>query len=268
MATTRLYSNGALLLSGEFDEVTQDTISLTSNTYFSNEFDEVTGTPVVDSSLVLWLDALQTSSYPGSGTTWSDLSGNGNNGTLTNGPTFNSSNGGSILFDGSNDRISLGTSFTQLDLIDKTIQCWIKKSSASFKGIVDKDFDSGGGNYGGWGFWIQSNNKLQWWAASNLDLLDNGVLTVSNTVWTNVAVTWDSIAKTAKFYINGTLNSTKTNVSIIEKASGSANFLVGAVRNNVFHFNGNISAVKAYSRILSDQEIERNFNALRRRYGI
>ena len=58
---------------------------------------------IVTSGLVLALDAADRNSYPGSGTTWTDLSGNANNGTLTNGPTFNSANGGSIVFDGTND---------------------------------------------------------------------------------------------------------------------------------------------------------------------
>ena len=58
---------------------------------------------IVTNGLVLALDAANTKSYPGSGTVWSDLTPNGNNGALTNGPTFNSANGGSIVFDGTND---------------------------------------------------------------------------------------------------------------------------------------------------------------------
>ena len=61
---------------------------------------------IITDGLVIALDAANTKSYPGSGTTWSDLSGNSNNGTLTNGPTFNSGNGGSIVFDGTNDYIN------------------------------------------------------------------------------------------------------------------------------------------------------------------
>jgi len=226
------------------------------------------GPTVVTNGLVLALDAGNTQSYSGSGTTWNDLSGRNNTGTLTNGPTFNSGNGGSIVFDGVNDLISLGTGFTSLDLIDKSFQCWIKKTGASHKGLVDKDFDNGEPNYGGWGFWIQSNNKLWWWPHPNLDLLDDGPLTVSNTTWTNVAVTWNSSTKTASFYINGVLNSSKTNASIVEKASGSANFVVGAFRETTSPFDGNISFVKAYNRILTATEIQQNFNATRGRYGI
>ena len=60
---------------------------------------------IVRSGLVLHLDAARPASYPGSGTTWTDLSGQGNNGTLTNGPTYSSANGGSIVLDGTNDDV-------------------------------------------------------------------------------------------------------------------------------------------------------------------
>lgn len=226
------------------------------------------GPRIVNGGLVLALDAGNTQSYPGSGTSWTDLSGQNNTGTLTNGPTFSIVNGGAIVFDGLNDLISLGTGFTSLDLIDKSFQCWIKKTGASAKGLVDKDFDNGTPNYGGWGFWTQANNKLWWWATPNLDLLDDGPLTISNTTWTNVAVTWNSSTKTANFYINGVLNSSKTNASIVEKASGSANFVVGAFRNTTNPFDGSISLVNAYARLLTASEIQQNFNATKGRYGI
>lgn len=226
------------------------------------------GPDISESGLVLALDAGNVKSYAGSGTTWTDLSGRGNTGTLTNGPTYSSSNNGSILFDGLTQYVNLGSSYTGLDLIDKSIQCWIKKTGAVAKGLVDKDFDNGAPNYGGWGLWIQENNKLWWWNHANLDLLDDGSLTVSNTTWTNVAVTWNSSTKTANFYINGVLNSSKTNASIVEKASGSANFVIGAMRNTSIPFDGNISLVNVYNRLLSASEIQQNFNATRGRYGI
>jgi hypothetical protein len=226
------------------------------------------GPRIVTSGLVLALDAGNTQSYPGSGTIWNDISGQNNIGTLTNGPTFSSANGGAIVFDGVNDLISLGTGFTSLDLIDKSFQCWIKKTGASFKGLIDKDFDNTTPNYGGWGLWVLASNKLSWWVTPNLDLLDDGSLSVSNTTWTNVAVTWNSSAKTANFYINGVLNSTKTNASILEKASGSANFVVGAFRETTNPFDGSISIVKAYNRVLTTAEVLQNFTATRGRFGI
>ena len=67
--------------------------------------------------LVLALDAANTKSYPGSGTTWTDLSGRGNTGTLTNGPTYSSANGGSIVFDGTNDYVVVNNNASILSSI-------------------------------------------------------------------------------------------------------------------------------------------------------
>jgi len=66
-----------------------------------------TGPDIVTDGLVLALDAANVKSYPGSGTTWRDLSGNDGNGTLTAGPTFSTDNGGVISFDGSDDAVDI-----------------------------------------------------------------------------------------------------------------------------------------------------------------
>ena len=68
--------------------------------------------PVVTTGLQLYLDAGNASSYPGSGTAWTDLSGNSRDGTLTNGPTYSDTNGGSIVFDGTNDFVQCTGSLT------------------------------------------------------------------------------------------------------------------------------------------------------------
>ena len=66
------------------------------------------GPDIVENGLVLHLDAADTNSYPGSGTLWTDLSGNGNNGTLTNGPAYSSNNKGYFSFDGTDDYVDTG----------------------------------------------------------------------------------------------------------------------------------------------------------------
>jgi hypothetical protein len=78
---------------------------------------------IVTDGLVLALDAANSLSYPGSGTTWTDLSGKGNNGTLVNGPTFSPTNGGSIVFDGTNDYISFPNN-PNLDSQAITMESW------------------------------------------------------------------------------------------------------------------------------------------------
>ena len=82
---------------------------------------------IVQDGLVLNLDASNTLSYPGSGTTWFDLTSNNNDGTLVNGPTFDSANGGSIVFDGINDYVSFTTPPSTNSGTEKSsINVWIK----------------------------------------------------------------------------------------------------------------------------------------------
>ena len=100
-----------------------------SGTYLVNgSFDEFTGIPVVNNSLVLWLDAGQPTSYSGSGATWTDLSGNGYNGTLTGSPTYSSNNtGGALTFNGSSQYVTMAglasSAFTSI-----TLSIWVNAS--------------------------------------------------------------------------------------------------------------------------------------------
>ena len=80
---------------------------------------------IVTNGLVLALDAANIKSYPGSGTTWTDLSGIGNNGTLTNGPTYSSANGGSLVFNGTDNYVSLPANSINTNA-DLTLNYWVK----------------------------------------------------------------------------------------------------------------------------------------------
>lgn len=229
------------------------------------------GPKIVTDNLVLCLDASDKNSYPGTGTSWSNLTSNSNNATLVNGPTFNSNNKGSIIFNGINNYANFGNNNLGVDLIDKSFCLWIylDSSFSTASGLIDKDFDNGTPNYGGWGFWIQSNRKLWWWNHANLDLLDDGPNVVPLTKWTFVSVTYNSTSKTANFYINAVLNSSKTNASIVEKSSSTTNLILSATRNASGSFlNGRISNVIAYNRELTAKEILQNYNAIKDRFGL
>jgi hypothetical protein len=103
----------ASTLAWEFDETTANNPSITGlGTYYASEFNENIGENIVRDGLVLNLDAGNLASYPGSGTTWTDLSGNTANSTFgasTAAPTYSSDGGGSIVFDGVNDLVSVPT---------------------------------------------------------------------------------------------------------------------------------------------------------------
>lgn len=225
---------------------------------------------IITSGLVLNLDAGFIPSYSTSGVTWYDISPNGISGTLTNGPTFNSGNGGSIVLDGTNDYVNFGNQNLGIDLTSKSVCAWVYLGTLiNLNGVIDKDFDNGGANYGGWGFWIQSNRKLWWWSQGQLDLLDNGPLSIGTNVWTMISVTYNITTKTASFYINTTLNSTRTNANIVDKSSGNMNLVIGTFRNGQGgYLNGRISGLYVYNRVLSTEEILKNYNATKSRFGL
>jgi hypothetical protein len=223
------------------------------------------GPEIVESGLVLALDAANSKSYPGSGTTWTDLSGNGNNGTLVNGPTYSSTNGGSFSFDGSNDYVDCGNNSSLSVGNNITANAWFYiNSTASYQVILGKvagDFSLG---------WEMVNSsgtfRLIFRPSATQINLSVGSLSVGK--WYMGTLTYDNT--TARLYLNGvqtgstttggpvTLNSTQ--ILTIGRRDPAAS---GAA-----YFNGNIAQTTIYNRALSATEIQQNFNATRSRFSI
>jgi hypothetical protein len=211
---------------------------------------------IVRDGLVLWLDAGDRTSYPGGGTTWSDLSLGGNNGTLINGPTFNSLNGGSIVFDGVDDYGILGT-ITQIapGTGDFTFEFWINPTNWSnlYMPLFTTTITDG--------LWIgkiESNFVLR-----TYNVADDLQTTTFPTVNTWTAVVVRRSGTTANIYYN--------NISIVS-GTVTRNYVQGDSEisrdgtTNVF--NGKMSNIKYYNKALSQSEIAQNFNATRGRFGI
>ena len=115
---------------------------------------------IVTDGLVFCVDAGDKMSYPGAGTTWTDLSKNRNNGTLTNGPTFDSANGGSIVFDGTDDYVNFGSQTWDIST-NLTIDFFIKFNTLNSAAYYTM-FSFGGYISNGWLFQINGfNNKLR-----------------------------------------------------------------------------------------------------------
>jgi hypothetical protein len=112
---------------------------------------------VVTTGLQLYLDAGNASSYPGTGTAWTDLSVNGRNGTLTNGPTYSGTNGGSIVFDGTNDYVQCTGSLT---VTAATFVAWIKRNGN--QGQYDGILFSRGTNTTGMNFQVSNQLGYHW----------------------------------------------------------------------------------------------------------
>ena len=223
-------------------------------------FDEFTGAPVVDTSLQLWLDAAQTASYPGSGTTWTDLSGAGRNGTLTNGPTYSNTNGGFIVFDGTNDFVQCSGSLT---VTAATFVCWIRRNGT--QGQYDGILFSRGTNTTGMNFYTSNQLGYHWNDASSTYNWSSG-LTVPNLTWCMIAISVTSTAATA--YLCQTSGITTATNTVNHSSSVLNDIKIAQDDAGSRFFNGSIATAMIYNRALTADEITTNFNALRGRYGI
>jgi len=220
------------------------------------------GPDINENGLVLYLDAANRKSYPGSGTTWSDLSGNSNNGTLTNGPTFNSNNLGSIVFDGVDDYVGCGNN-SSINLTSYiTLSTWTKKSYGSSASVA---IDKGRDNYGAWSLLFDVvANKVEFHcriSGTNSSVTSN--TSYGNNIWTNITTVFTGT--NLLIYINGILDNT-TNISgtigtnVIDFSIGKA--------NDGFNWSGQVANVFIYNRSLSATEILQNYNATKSRFGL
>lgn len=269
---------------GEFDEQTYTGNSTFARrdssagvVYVTDIFDEFTGAPVVNGNLILWLDAGQTNSYPGTGSTWTDLSTNSLNGTLVNTPTFDSQ--GWIVFDRTqSERVDFGDS-ASVDFTGTapyTLEAWVYPLSnyptQTYAGIFNHESNPGGGR-DGWNMWLRGNaaqNTTMTFATERFALgsqnapsfnLDESVV-VNN--WHHIVTTYDGTA--IRMYRNGNLAVGPSNSSLsITNTTVNLNI---ASRGTGSYFDGRVSIARIYDRALTADEVSQNFNANRRRYGI
>jgi hypothetical protein len=228
---------------------------------------------IVTNGLVLALDAADRNSYVSGSTTWYDLAGS-NNGTLTNGPTYNSANGGSITFDGADDIVITPT--VNLNSLGFTMNMWFKFQTSS--GIRFLLSFSG----------VTTDNTLAIYITpGNLLILDDrdgpvvpggdisaiqSVSSIPSDTWINLTATVNrnlGAGNEDNFYLNGTpFASTYAYSDNLNTAYASNPFYIGNVSGSGFPYKGDIALTQIYNRALSADEIQQNFNALRGRFGI
>tara|TARA_R110000868_G_scaffold51388_4_gene162986 strand:+ start:1296 stop:1976 length:681 start_codon:yes stop_codon:yes gene_type:complete len=217
----------------------------------------------VTDGLVLCLDAANTMSYPGSGTTWTDLSGNGNNGTLVNGVGYTSDNRGSLVFDGSNDYVTLSSSQIAPGTGAFTWNFWIKLNDVSNMSII---FSGTGSNSGYGVIFANSAGYGLGYYAGGYQIVDSPTLGSS---WWYITFTGNGGAngsRNLKLYRNSVqAGSTYT----VDYNFTSSTPIIGANHSSFAELmRGNISNVSYYNRALTATEVSQNFNATRGRYGI
>ena len=224
---------------------------------------------IVTSGLVLNLDAANPRSYPPpyNGTVWTDLSGNNNNGSLINGPTFNSGNGGSIQFDGTNHYVSCPKQNYLANATQFTMFAWMKRKLSNSLVVIgqvetlsnDISFE----------LWSDSNAYFEVGNGSN----SYGVISNNSTAWQYLAMVFDGTqtgnSNRLKGYINGILQ-TLTYSGTIPSTTGTlnTNLIIGAYLPNNNWSNGNIAQTLIYNRSLNSSEVLQNYNATRSRFGI
>jgi hypothetical protein len=227
----------------------------------------LTGTYVVDlpgivtTNLSMFLDAGNSSSYPGSGTDWTDLSGNSRNGTLTGGPTYTSADGGSIVFDGTNDFVQCSGSITATAA---TFVTWIRRNGtqSDYDGIIY----SRGATATGIQFFGTTNRIAYTWNNAVNTYTWNSGLTLPDLTWCMIAVSVTSSSATAYLCQSSGITSATNTVS--HTSTTLNDIKIGQDDLGGRFFTGNIATAMIYDRALSAAEITQNFNALRGRYGL
>lgn len=200
----------------------------------------------------MYVDAANPRSYPGVGNTWYDLSGNNNNMTLVNGVGFSTVNGGVLITDGTNDYIELFP--FNLTTTNHTIM-GASRYSGAIRGRIFTSRD-GGSNWllGHWNNYVRSyypngDVRLTVDFGDTNWYVSTAVENYSSDLWT--------------LYSNGNQLITNTNGS-----QGPQGLSFGAWAGNSEHSTAEIGFFMVYNRLLSAAEIQQNYNATKKRYGL
>ncbi len=230
---------------------------------------------IVSEGLLLNLDAGNTASYSGSGTSWIDLSGNGFNGTLVASPTYNSTDG-FFTFDGTNQYVDCGNSST-LQITEGSVSAWIKiptTGNNSFRGIITKQ--------NAWGLFsidrvLCAFDWGNYYNTAPVFDINQGIrstgINIGTDNWTNVAMTFEQTIgvslpgppnNNVKIYINGSLVLTTTTLHRDHTAPiqfAGANF-AGQ------YLSGSLAQGLVYNKVLTPEEILNNYNVTKSRFGL
>ena len=216
------------------------------------------GPRVVTDGLVLALDASDKNSYPGSGTTWRDMASS-NNGTLTNGPTFNSGNGGSIVFDNVDDYVDvpINSSFNTPSV---TYEIWANLQPVASRHIL----------YLNW-----TGNSLEVYSDRSVVMYNNssegqlgagtsaGMFSWGN--WVQFVGMYNDTTQTLQTYVNGVLQGTRGSTPSTIYSVGTHKISAPEYSGTI---NGKVAIVRHYNKALLSSEILQNYNAQKSRFNL
>lgn len=222
---------------------------------------------IVTDGLVLSLDAANTKSYPGTGTTWANLSSDQSNSTLVGSPTFTTEKGGIFSLNGTSQYFNLGSS-TSLNYLsgDFCIDCWVYYNGTHFQtgaNIIGNYFTGSVGSAGDWQLLIvKTTNTLTFYGTTGGYIITN--VPITRNVWTNINVS--RVSGVIKMYINGVERASANNSTNFTRVGGNLN--IGIDGNNIEEpFGGSISTLRLYNnKGLSATEVLQNYNATKGRF--
>lgn len=213
---------------------------------------------IVSNGLVVAYDPANPKCYPGSGVTFYDLSGNGNHGTLTNGPTISNNLAKYTVFDGSNDYIVSSNNTGIAGTAPRTIMAWAWMGNVS-SSVVARIGASAENQAFEMQVW---SSKLIMHRYAGAPSHVESTSTVKLNRWYHFAISYDG--SNVKFYIDGTYDG----ASSMSLNTADAPLYVGyPVWGGNGHMNGNVSQTLLYNRELSASEINQNYNATKGRYA-
>jgi hypothetical protein len=235
---------------------------------YQAQFPQILGENIITNGLVLYLDAGYRTSYPTTGTTWNNVSGvSGGTGTLTNGPTYDSGNGGSIVFDGVDDKVDCGDPPSLRLSSTLTIQVIFYINSYNiWAGLIGKNSNI----KSVYGLNLSPTSQRLRFNYNNIAPWTNNVettSTISTGQWIIASVTYDG--ENVRFYLNGVLDKTQYIGSVTFDTSAGYPLDIGWDNpGGDEYFNGKIAQASIYNRALTQNEIQQNFNAQKSRYGL
>jgi len=208
---------------------------------------------IVTDGLVFCLDAGNTKSYPGSGTAWTDLSGNSNTGTLTNGPTYSSVNGGSIVFDGVDDRVDSSTAIGTLS--QYTISYWAKRDAEDRMPVstINADF-----------YWYGDNSWRYVHGGVGGEIYYSKNVSIPLGSWGHLCVVYNG--SNVSIYRQGIYQDQQSTTGTADWSQGIR--IGNAYASSGYFWLGKIATVQFYNRALSASEITQNYNAQKNRFGL
>ena len=243
------------------------TATKNSTTYNVTENTSPTVGDSTSYGLVLNLDAGNSSSYPGSGTTWTDLSGLGNNGTLISGVGYNASNGGALTFDGINDYANFGNSNTlNFGTGSMSLSFWVISpflNNAANGGLfAKKSFSTVGWDLRGASGGFRYEETTGGVAVATL------ISSSMSAGWNYVTLVRNVVNHKLIIYYNTTQNII-ADYNTVYNMDNNNNLILSSNMGGWLNWEGyTISNVRIYNRAISTTEITQNFNALRGRYGL